>query len=224
MATYFPRSQSDFRKIVGVGEIKLEKYGELFLEEIAGYCNCKEHGIKPELITIHSHPKTKKEVYPIMDNDAMDRLIESYLGLRRQDEAQDSPVPVTARQLEVLVRLCEASARMRLSDEVTVEDAKHAIRVIESALRQVAFDAETSMSDTDITTTDVSKNQRGKTRVLQDIIRDLAMEHSGMAPKEDVYSRAEEGGFDRAYVEEVINRLKTRGELYEPTPGSVRLT
>ena len=45
MATYFPRSQSDFRTIIGVGESKLEKYGELFLEEITGYC--KEHNIKP---------------------------------------------------------------------------------------------------------------------------------------------------------------------------------
>ncbi|NIA12324.1 MAG: DNA helicase RecQ [Nitrospiraceae bacterium] len=56
MATYFPRSRSDFRKISGVGESKLEKYGELFLEEIVGYC--KEHDIKPEPISTHIHPKT----------------------------------------------------------------------------------------------------------------------------------------------------------------------
>jgi len=224
MATHFPRSRSDFQKIADVGEIKLEKYGELFLEEIAGYCDCKEHGVKPELINTHNHPKTKKEVYPIVDSNAMDRLVEFYLGLRQQGEDPDSHVPVTAMQLEALVRLCEASARMRLSDEVTIEDAKHVIQVVESSLRQVVSDAETDMSDTDIITTGVSKNQRDKTKVLQDIIHDLAVEHSGMAPKEDVYARAKEGGFDRAYVEEVINRLKTRGELYEPTPGSVRLT
>ena len=34
MATQFPRSLSDFRKIGGVGESKLEKYGELFVKEI----------------------------------------------------------------------------------------------------------------------------------------------------------------------------------------------
>lgn len=37
MATHFPRSLSDFRQISGVGESKLEKYGELFLEEIISY-------------------------------------------------------------------------------------------------------------------------------------------------------------------------------------------
>ena len=225
MATHFPRSRSDFQKIAGVGEIKLEKYGELFLEEIVGYCNCKEHGIKPELINTHSHPKTKKEVCPIVEDNAMGRLVECYLGLWQQGGDRDSPVPVTAMQLETLVRLCEASARMRLSDDVTIEDAKHVIQVVESSLRHVASDDETGMSDTDIRTTGVSKNQRDKTKVLQDIIRDLAVEHSGMAPKEDVYAMAEEEeGFDRAYVEAVIDRLKTQGELYEPTPGSVRLT
>jgi superfamily II DNA helicase RecQ len=39
MATYFPRTLSDFRRINGVGKRKLEKYGEVFLpgEEISIY-------------------------------------------------------------------------------------------------------------------------------------------------------------------------------------------
>jgi len=42
MATYFPQSLSDFRKISGVGESKLEKYGELFVKEIDNYCGKHE--------------------------------------------------------------------------------------------------------------------------------------------------------------------------------------
>ena len=166
----------------------------------------------------------KKGVYPIMDSDAMDRLIEFYLGLRRQGEDRDSPVPVTARQLEALVRLCEASARMRLSDAATIEDAKRVIRVVESCLRQVAFDAETGMFDADIITTGVSKSQRDKFKILRGIIRDIAAEHGGMASKDDIYARAEEQGFDREHAEDMLKRLKTQGELYEPTQGNVRLS
>nr|QNO46170.1 hypothetical protein LJAJCFKK_00021 [Methanosarcinales archaeon ANME-2c ERB4] len=77
----------------------------------------------------------------------MNRLVECYLELRQQGENRDSPVPVTAMQLEALVRLCETSARMRLSDEVTIEDAKHVIQVVESSLRQVTSDAETCMNE-----------------------------------------------------------------------------
>jgi ATP-dependent DNA helicase RecQ len=48
MATHFPRSLSDFRKINGVGESKLEKYGELFVKEIVDYC--KERNVEPKAI------------------------------------------------------------------------------------------------------------------------------------------------------------------------------
>ncbi|MHC1574735.1 MAG: LAGLIDADG family homing endonuclease [Candidatus Methanogasteraceae archaeon] len=166
----------------------------------------------------------KRKVYPILNDDARDRLIGFYLGLRKQGEDRDSPVPVTARQLEALVRLCEASARIRLSEGITIDDAERVIRIVESCLRQVAYDAETGMFDADIITTGVSKSQRDKIKVLRNIIRDLEAEHSGMAPKEDIYTRAEAEGFDKAYVEEVLGRLKTQGELYEPTPEYVRLT
>lgn len=43
MATYFPQSLLDFRKISGVGESRLEKYGELFIKEITDYCEKHEH-------------------------------------------------------------------------------------------------------------------------------------------------------------------------------------
>ena len=166
----------------------------------------------------------KKEIYPIMDDVARDQLIEFYLGLRRQGEDRDSPVPVTARQLEALVRLCEASARIRLSNEITTDDSQRVIRVVESCLRQVAFDAETGKFDVDILTTGVSKSQRDKIKTLRNIIREVGAEHSGMAPKEDVFARAAEQGFEKEYVDELLKRLKTQGELYEPTPEHIRLT
>jgi replicative DNA helicase Mcm len=166
----------------------------------------------------------KKEIYPIIDDEARNQLIEFYLGLRRQGEDRDSPVPVTARQLEALVRLCEASARIRLSNEITTDDSRRVIRVVESCLRQVAFDAETGKFDVDILTTGVSKSQRDKIKTLRNIIREIEAEHSGMAPKEAVFARAAEQGFEKEYVDELIKRLKTQGELYEPTPEHVRLT
>jgi len=166
----------------------------------------------------------KKGVYPIMDSVAREHLIGFYLGLRKQGEDRDSPVPVTARQLEALVRLCEASARIRLCNEITVADSERVIRVVESCLRQVAFDSETGMFDADILTTGVSKSQRDKIKTLRNIIRDIEAEHNGMAPRDDVYARAAEQGFEKEYVEELIKRLKDQGELYEPTAGHVRVT
>jgi len=44
MATYYPQSRPSLRRIYGVGETKLEKYGTAFLLEISRYC--REHGVQ----------------------------------------------------------------------------------------------------------------------------------------------------------------------------------
>jgi ATP-dependent DNA helicase RecQ len=66
MATYFPRSRSDFRTISGVGEHKLEKYGELFLNEIINNCEEREHTppflIKEETYSDKSGAYSVKEI------------------------------------------------------------------------------------------------------------------------------------------------------------------
>jgi ATP-dependent DNA helicase RecQ len=45
MATYFPDTTQKLQKIFGVGAVKLEKYGDAFLDVIIAYC--QEHNLKP---------------------------------------------------------------------------------------------------------------------------------------------------------------------------------
>ncbi|MDI6811502.1 MAG: minichromosome maintenance protein MCM, partial [archaeon] len=68
---------------------------------------------------------SKRNVFPVMTEEAKNKFLDFYIGLRRQGyEDEDAPVPVTARQLEALIRLGEARARARLSDKITAEDAE----------------------------------------------------------------------------------------------------
>lgn len=57
------------------------------------------------------------------------------------------------RQLESLVRLAECHARMRLSNEVTVNDCREARRLQREALKQAAIDPVTGVIDINILTT-----------------------------------------------------------------------
>jgi replicative DNA helicase Mcm len=66
----------------------------------------------------------KRNIFPVMSDDALELLKNYYVDFRNSSE--DS-IPFTPRQLEAFVRLAEASARVRLSDEVTIQDAKRAI-------------------------------------------------------------------------------------------------
>jgi DNA replication licensing factor MCM4 len=62
-------------------------------------------------------------------------------------------ITATPRQLESLIRLSEAFAKMRLSSEVNVSDVEEAINLIKVATQQAATDPSTGLIDMDILTT-----------------------------------------------------------------------
>jgi replicative DNA helicase Mcm len=72
-----------------------------------------------------------------------------------------SPIVITIRQLESLVRLAEARARVHLREEVTAEDAGAAIALMQSSLEQVGINVTMGKIDIDVIMT-------GKPRSLQD--------------------------------------------------------
>ncbi|KAJ8299815.1 hypothetical protein KUTeg_023875 [Tegillarca granosa] len=71
----------------------------------------------------------RKYVHPKIGPDAAKTLQEFYLELRRQHQTQDS-TPITTRQLESLIRLTEARARLELREEATKEDAEDVIEIM----------------------------------------------------------------------------------------------
>lgn len=70
--------------------------------------------------------------------------------------AAERRITATTRQLESMIRLSEAHARMRLSEEVTVGDVEEAVRLIRSALKQAATDSRTGLIDMSLLTADAN--------------------------------------------------------------------
>jgi replicative DNA helicase Mcm len=132
-------------------------------------------------------------------------------------------VPVTARQLEALIRLGEASARLRLCSTVTLEDAQKVTKILEACMRKVGVDPDTGLLDVDIIATGVSKATRDKTKLMMDIIRDVSKEQQGSAPLDIVLDKAEEQGIDRSRAEEIVTRLKRDGSIMEPKHKMLKL-
>ena len=63
MADQFPQDLPSLRNIDGVREIKLEKYGELFLKEIVNYCKKREH--TPPLSVEEETHSEKSKAYSV---------------------------------------------------------------------------------------------------------------------------------------------------------------
>ncbi|MEN6593026.1 MAG: minichromosome maintenance protein MCM, partial [Methanobacterium sp.] len=129
--------------------------------------------IDPELLRKYI-AYARKEVHPKLTQEAMRVLEEFYVGMRGGvDDEEDAPVPITARQLEALVRLSEASARIRLSPEVTDYDAKRAISLEQKCLKQVGYDPETGKVDIDKVEGRTPKSDRDKYRLISETIKRL---------------------------------------------------
>lgn len=167
---------------------------------------------------------SRRHVYPIMEKDAREHLVKFYMDLRKMGEGKDSPVPVTARQLEALVRMAEASARVRLSNVATLDDAKKTTRIVYSCLKQVGVDPETGALDVDIIASGTSKSQRDKIKVIRDIIKAIGDKNpGGKAPIEEVIAEAQAQQIDRHHAEELIAKMRRSGDLLKPDNEHIKV-
>jgi len=166
----------------------------------------------------------KRNVYPTMSDEAKDAIEEFYVDLRSKGADEDAPVPVTARKLEALVRLAEASARVRLSDTVEEQDADKVIEIVRDSLEDIGVDPETGEFDADVVETGTSKSQRDRIKSVKALIGDIEEEYDEGAPVEEVLDRAGEIGMDEEKAEKEIESLRKKGELYEPVQGHLRTT
>ncbi|MFB6090021.1 MAG: LAGLIDADG family homing endonuclease, partial [Halobellus sp.] len=167
----------------------------------------------------------KRNCYPTMTEEAKEVIRDFYVDFRAKGADEDAPVPVTARKLEALVRLSEASARLRLSDTVDREDAVRVTDIVESCLRDIGMDPETGEFDADIVETGTSKNQRDRIKNLKHLVEELEAEYEEGAPVDEVIERATADlGLDEEKAQDEIEKLKRKGEMYEPRTDYLRTT
>ena len=166
----------------------------------------------------------KQRCFPKMTLGAMEEIKSFYIKLRSAAAAEESdikPIPISARQLEALVRSSEASARIRLSEKVTKKDAQLAIELLRSSMQEVALDIETGKFDIDRITTGITATQRNQIATIRKIIDMLAERVGKNIPIQDVLREAEAEGIDRAKAEEVLDNLKKKGDIFEPKLGLI---
>jgi replicative DNA helicase Mcm len=164
----------------------------------------------------------KRNCYPMMTEEAKAEIRDFYVDLRSKGQDEDAPVPVTARKLEALVRLAEASARMRLSDTVDRGDAERVIEIVRSCLKDIGVDPETGEFDADVVETGQSKTQRDRIKNIKSLIAEIESEYDEGAPIETILDRAEEVGMERSQAEHEIEKLRRQGDVYEPTTDHLR--
>ena len=170
----------------------------------------------------------RKEVHPRLSDEAAERLLEYYKELRRTsgmvEEGHLDPIAITPRQLESLVRLSEARAKMRLSTEVSYDDASGAVNLMNATLEKLAKDAETGKLDIDKYSSGISARSRRRLDQIDALIDRMFEEAEDDEPVaiKDIIDKAIEEGLNKNQVVKAIDEMTRRGVLFEPQQGYVK--
>ncbi|MEM5804693.1 MAG: minichromosome maintenance protein MCM [Candidatus Aenigmatarchaeota archaeon] len=160
--------------------------------------------------------------FPKMTPEAAERIKNFYITMRNMYAGQGgASIPITLRQYEALIRLAEAAAKIRLSKKVEVQDAERVIKIMEYSIRQLGFDAETGKIDID-KTEGVSSSQRNKLLKVIDVIEKLEKTIGRPVPIEEVKATAQDEGISERDVEDLVQRLKKEGVIFEPKSNYIQ--
>jgi replicative DNA helicase Mcm len=165
-----------------------------------------------------------KGIKPVLGTEALKRLSDFYLAMRAASETEGSPVAITARQLESLVRISEARARVALRKEVTGEDAEAAIVIMKRSLEEVGIDLSSYKVDIDLIMTGRSKSIRDRLHVILAVLMDME-KVTGIVEKDALINELETTHkIPRAEIERMISQLLREGTIYEPREGCLKKT
>jgi len=166
----------------------------------------------------------RQSLKPVMSERAIKEIKDYFVKMRNVgsgDGKKISAIPISARQLEALVRMAEASAKSRLSSKVLRKDARRAIELLHYCLSQVGIDPETGKIDIDRIATGVSASQRSKISTIKEVITQLEAKVGKTIPMDDIIKEAEAQGIEEAEVQDLVEKLKRAGDIFEPTRGKI---
>ncbi|MBI5804315.1 minichromosome maintenance protein MCM [Candidatus Pacearchaeota archaeon] len=166
----------------------------------------------------------RQKIKPALTEEAIEEIKDFYIRLRNQQGRADSeirPIPITARQLEGIIRLSEAHAKMRLNGKVDRKDARAAIELLKISLTQVGFDEETQSFDVDRITTGITASKRGKIILVKETLSQLESKLGKLIPVEEI-ENALKDKISNEELEDALNKLSKEGDIFKPKKGFVQ--
>jgi replicative DNA helicase Mcm len=156
---------------------------------------------------------------PKMLKEAQDLIGDFYLRIRKQayNSTGMAGMPIVPRHLNALIRLSEASAKVRLSSKVEKEDAEIAIKLFEESLYKLGMDPEENIFDlARITGGKTIQKKRKSELVFKELVEQTK---SGNPIDETVFKMFLKGrGYDIDDFFEVMEELKEQCLAINPRP------
>jgi DNA replicative helicase MCM subunit Mcm2 (Cdc46/Mcm family) len=164
-----------------------------------------------------------KRIIPVLTPEAITELRDFYLKMRSKG-GEEAAVAITPRQLEALVRISEARARAFLRENVTVEDAKSAIRIMTVSLSDVGVDVKTGTMDIDVIMTGKPRSLRDSFQRVIETVAEMERETGTVEETVLVAALVDKEKMEEREARRLIGQLIKEGILYSPKPGRLKRT
>ncbi|CAL4901187.1 unnamed protein product [Urochloa decumbens] len=161
----------------------------------------------------------REHVFPRMSKAAGDILQDFYLKLRKRSTSVDG-TPITARQLESLVRLAEARARVDLREEVTAEDAKDVVEIMKESLYEKYVDENGYVDFTRSGGMSQPKEAKRFMNSLNKLSESLQKDYFS---RTEMYNLADKISLRVPDVDSLVENLNSAGFLLKKGPGMYQL-
>lgn len=209
-----PTLLSRFDLIFILKDIPFEKTDRLMVDHMYGKNKENPHLIPHEILK--KYIAYAHRINPTIGKEAYEHLKTYYLKARSTiNQKEDSPITISPRQFEGLMRLTEAVARIYLRKEAVIKDAQRAISIFYKSIKQCGIDPVSGKIDIDLIMGGKPKTVRDNMKAMEDILTE-----NGEMTKNKLIEEAEKVGIKDPLA--TINQLRENGIIFNPRGNVVK--
>jgi replicative DNA helicase Mcm len=177
------------------------------------------HAAKPaiEIDLFSKYLTYAKGREPVLTSEAIDIIRSYYMDMRKAES--EGMITVTPRQLEGLVRLATARARILLKDHVEADDAKRAIYLVDQMLKTAGVDVNTGKMDVGVLY-GKPQSEVSKQKLFMEVFNGISgPDNNEVEDKNLVAELVKTGRFTDEEARTQISKFNREGRIYERRPG-----
>jgi DNA replication licensing factor MCM4 len=175
----------------------------------------RHENIIPKEILASYISYARKHIIPKISESAGEALVEAYKEMRSKSGADRGKkiISATPRQLESLIRISEALARMSYSEVVTENHVKEALALMSKAIQEAATDPETGEIDMSILTTGFSSHDEGiltsQLELVKEIVSKASRSRIKLADLVTEFNSQKSAGVEDLSSQEIMKLVRT---------------
>ena len=169
--------------------------------------------------TLTKYLSYAKRIQPILTKEAEEKILDYYMKMLSIGQDNEDTITVTPRQLEGLIRLATARARLLLKSQVEGQDAQRAIDLLESMFNEAGIDVNTGKVDLG-TLQGRPRSEVSKMQLFMDIMRGLEGEHKHPVEESQLIEElAKTDKFTEDDARGYLRKMQKDSVIYESKPG-----